>query len=512
MKRIGIVIALLWLSFNICHAQRQGFIKETFCSDFFPEVSFIWHDYSLDLLTANDFRYVKEMGVRVPFKIDRVEDSKLSNPKFVILLWEDMNEIAGGQDIRKGQYSFTKSVLSAFFTNHSIGEKDRFYVIAFNRRKNNPTVLIPITNGFVSDKEAILSNIESYAHSKETYHEFSNRSDMFSAIRESLDTLKTITDDQVAKSIVVFTAGYAMTNSGNDSESQVLDYAQRLHVPVYIMEYFPRSGYATRPENFAHSTNGTFSAFDQNQILDAVSELERIESVMSESYFGKDYRISFTSNMKRGDDPVAIAFDVDGVEYQEQYLPPPFSFKLWLQEHKLLVLLLCMLLIVAITLAIVFSALSHHRKKVKLEELEEKQKQTEQQAQYAVTQANASIGQLKEQNNQQQLDDKARKLAVLMKSKNLYPRLHCDVGGNRFIYHVGKPVITIGRATDNDLVLDNKTVSGHHAKIVFTGDSFQLIDLNSSNHLIVNGIKKTVHNLSNGDLLAMGEVKISYYL
>jgi hypothetical protein len=44
-----------------------------------------------------------------------------------------------------------------------------------------------------------------------------------------------------------------------------------------------------------------------------------------------------------------------------------------------------------------------------------------------------------------------------------------------------KGEVSIGRKTDNDIVIDNPAVSGHHARIVQQGNEYILEDLNSTN-------------------------------
>ncbi len=48
-------------------------------------------------------------------------------------------------------------------------------------------------------------------------------------------------------------------------------------------------------------------------------------------------------------------------------------------------------------------------------------------------------------------------------------------------------VITIGRATDNDVVIDNKLASRHHAIIQKIKDAYYLKDLESTNGTLLNG-------------------------
>ena len=44
-----------------------------------------------------------------------------------------------------------------------------------------------------------------------------------------------------------------------------------------------------------------------------------------------------------------------------------------------------------------------------------------------------------------------------------------------------KNEMTVGRKPDNDIVIDNPAVSGHHARIVKQGGEYLLEDLNSTN-------------------------------
>ena len=68
----------------------------------------------------------------------------------------------------------------------------------------------------------------------------------------------------------------------------------------------------------------------------------------------------------------------------------------------------------------------------------------------------------------------------------------------------------IGRKEDNDLRLDQATVSGHHLVVVtLLGDSF-LEDLNSTNGTRVNGLPVMRHALSDGDTFQIGHYTFRY--
>jgi pSer/pThr/pTyr-binding forkhead associated (FHA) protein len=64
--------------------------------------------------------------------------------------------------------------------------------------------------------------------------------------------------------------------------------------------------------------------------------------------------------------------------------------------------------------------------------------------------------------------------------------------------------LTFGRRDDNDVVLDDPSITGHHAKIDSLGDRFVLIDLKSKNGTFVNEQLIDSHWLNDGDAIAIG--------
>lgn len=70
--------------------------------------------------------------------------------------------------------------------------------------------------------------------------------------------------------------------------------------------------------------------------------------------------------------------------------------------------------------------------------------------------------------------------------------------------------IAIGRLQDNDVVLDHPQVSGHHAQLTQEGGAYRLTDLNSTNHLYVNGLRVTSHLLQPDDEIRIGPYKFIY--
>jgi predicted component of type VI protein secretion system len=72
------------------------------------------------------------------------------------------------------------------------------------------------------------------------------------------------------------------------------------------------------------------------------------------------------------------------------------------------------------------------------------------------------------------------------------------------------PKIAIGRKSDNDLALDDPSISGHHAKIVKVQEVWFLEDLASTNGTFVNEHKIDRKQLQDADVIRIGTYRIIY--
>ena len=72
---------------------------------------------------------------------------------------------------------------------------------------------------------------------------------------------------------------------------------------------------------------------------------------------------------------------------------------------------------------------------------------------------------------------------------------------------IRKPVTTVGRALDNDIVLESGEVSRHHARFEYGNGEMRLVDLGSTNGTRINGQPITNERVGPGDEVAFGTLR-----
>jgi len=87
-----------------------------------------------------------------------------------------------------------------------------------------------------------------------------------------------------------------------------------------------------------------------------------------------------------------------------------------------------------------------------------------------------------------------------------------EIDGMDTRHELTKTASTIGRSSDNDVQLNNDSISSHHAEIHRRREGdFYIVDLASSNGVYVNGNKVNQLELHDGDLIELGEVRLHFY-
>jgi len=86
-------------------------------------------------------------------------------------------------------------------------------------------------------------------------------------------------------------------------------------------------------------------------------------------------------------------------------------------------------------------------------------------------------------------------------------RLLIDAGQ---AFSISQPVLNLGRGRDNQIILDDPTISRHHAQIRLRFGRYTLFDLGSAGGTIVNGENVREVVLRSGDIIAIGGKTLIY--
>lgn len=78
-------------------------------------------------------------------------------------------------------------------------------------------------------------------------------------------------------------------------------------------------------------------------------------------------------------------------------------------------------------------------------------------------------------------------------------------------YYLYKDQISIGRAPENEIAIENLAVSRRHAEISKDNGSYVLEDLNSANGTFVNGVQVTRTEIVDKDVISIGKHKLYFY-
>jgi pSer/pThr/pTyr-binding forkhead associated (FHA) protein len=90
------------------------------------------------------------------------------------------------------------------------------------------------------------------------------------------------------------------------------------------------------------------------------------------------------------------------------------------------------------------------------------------------------------------------------------PKLSISLEGAKSSHELTEEKITIGRAPDNMILIDDPSVSGRHAQLLLIDERYQLKDLGSTNGTRVNSETVTDVFLRVGDRIRFGKVEARY--
>jgi len=70
----------------------------------------------------------------------------------------------------------------------------------------------------------------------------------------------------------------------------------------------------------------------------------------------------------------------------------------------------------------------------------------------------------------------------------------------------------MGRGLDNDVVVEDRRVSRHHARLQRGARGWEVTDLSSTNGTFINGKPVKQRAVSNGDTISLGGLEVTFHL
>jgi pSer/pThr/pTyr-binding forkhead associated (FHA) protein len=83
-----------------------------------------------------------------------------------------------------------------------------------------------------------------------------------------------------------------------------------------------------------------------------------------------------------------------------------------------------------------------------------------------------------------------------------------ELSGN--IFEIGSEPLTIGRAPENQIILNDTEVSSHHCSLIQEGDLCKVEDQGSTNGTLLNEMPVKTSFLQDGDVITVGPVSMTF--
>ena len=522
MKKIIVSIVF---SFFVTSLHAQEVIK-SIDTEKFPEVSFTVHSDNPENLTKEKIRVMEEGVNDSILSISPLQPEKSELNANVLFLW----------DLRSRE-SFVPELLHDFFHRMEENEAYKFNVALFRRDGDGNKLFEPLLKSFTSSFEEIKDSLVKAAG--KGMKQESPSSDIIWAMDQAIDQVCAQSHNE-AKAIILLTSGKNNMDSGFDISSlitkarkgHVLIYvvniaggemgatlSEGLSIPTYGLSLYSEGSFATKEKRAAETENSGVSYpffFEENEIIKSWVESIPIRSE------GISYRVTFISHYDRIDQTKPIVVELGDESFQGSYHVPSITFGQWIKAHWLLFAIVVVLSLAGLGFGLFYlirylrDLADDKREKKEYNEAERKRLKSEQES----LKRKIEIAENEQKRRQEQETEKAKyqkrqeylsAMRNLMKSKNIKLRLLVSSMTGSFEYIIDEPETTIGTAEDNDVVLDDITVSRHHALIYFHGETFGIKDLRSTNGVVMNGFKVEDLKLRNGDTVSLGKTILKIY-
>jgi hypothetical protein len=424
-----------------------------------------------------------------------------------------------------------QNIISEAIASGLIHPGDRYSIQSFDCQRpeyNEPKkqLLFPETPFFVGNSKELQDQVNGIELVRKKFlNSCIERSDIYGAIFEALETFhKMPIESGVSRSIVVFADDFSLvTKIGQDN---VIARSREYDIPIYGITYWQNNQNKYGIEPICEATYGKFHVDKTRDKSLAINELLSITEGMSGQAAGISYSFTFNS-----------PFEKDGlkhgvkVTYNKEFTPlsydsPKMTFDEWIFANPII----SACLFVAFIILIVSTILLVKKNKKKKEEKEQQHAVELSRMESLQSESDRKVAKQEEEIEKiRQLEiakETAQEQATLkaqyeaentiklqqMKAKGNLPWFTFVYQGQNGSFEVNYPDFTVGRDLNNNYRINLPIISRQHFKIEFEAGLYKIIDLGSSNGLLLNGQKVSTALIKHGDVVAIGEIQLTFHV
>ena len=254
----------------------------------------------------------------------------------------------------------------------------------------------------------------------------------------------------------------------------------------------------------AELSNGAFTTFQQGELEEKLAQMMEKTSKKSPKISIEFYTATFTTRQRGMLNTFEIKTPTSSVS--ASFSNPRYAGILGL--HPATLFLITAAIIIAIIFLLYYSARSKVLRTINIQEIQrirdvQKQnrilkKELDKYRRHPISIAHSF--------------DNFNNSETLIGSGKIVPKILIECDGEQSSHELTKLVMTIGRNPDNDIVINNRTISGRHATLSYEGGFFYITDNNSTNGVFVNDIRIEKNKVHTGDIIRFGAIfaKLNY--
>ena len=531
MKKFSIILIGILFALPVF---SQGVIKD-FDTKKFPQVTFSLQYNNPGVIQSDAFTIEEEGITAKDIQVSLLETQAIPEKTNVLVLWD-----------YRGKEEFVPTLLTDLFENLNV-ENLFINVALFRRDENTDKAYELLLDSFTSDREAVVDRVKAKQRellsTKSKYRP--KASDIIWALPQAIEQLCRQPKED-AKAILLFTDGKNNTDTGNET-MPIVAASKEKRVPIYIVNIAGNEAGITFSENLSKRTfgefllsEGSFKAFDERSKLIAKMNEEQRKSTsivfcfpenetisawlqgIAGRWIGNSYRVSFKSHFDRVGQLKQVRVRISDDTFNASYNVPGFSLAVWIKENLILFLILLVVLLGGVGTGLFF--LIRHIRDIAADKKEEEEKQEAERERLKAEQETLRRKlDIAESEQRRRLEEERKKekeakrqeylssINSLMRARNIKARILVSTMTGSFEYLLNSAEMTIGTSDDNDIVIEDQTVSRHHAILYFNGENFGIKDLKSTNGIVMNGFKMDDMKLRNGDSVSLGNTVIKIY-